>query len=134
MPANEGKCDWRAPYVIIPLRVLTYVTCVFLVGSIIFRCLRFGKETDPFFYIYTVYMPLFIAMLVVADLKIKKILYLFSFLSPWVGKGFFIVFIGFILFDWNQYMEFATSVVCILVGIGYMVYGFRFDDWGEEAR
>jgi hypothetical protein len=63
-----------------------------LLGSIVFRVLRFGKEKDPFFYIYTFYLLLFIVMIIIADLRIKFILKFFSFLAPWIGKGSFMIF------------------------------------------
>ena len=123
--------DWKGKAVVIPLRVITYVMCCFYAGSIIFRVLRFLTEKDPFFFIYTVYLLLFIAMLVVADLKIRKVLDLFSFLEPWLGKGIFIILIGMVLFNWNHYFEFATSFVSLFVGVVYIIYGFKFDNFKD---
>ena len=105
-----------------------------LLGSVIFRCARFGSEEakDPFHYIYTVYLLLFMFMLFIADIKLARILYFFSFLSPWLGKGVFIILIGLMLFDWNHIFEFITCLICIIVGVIYIIYGFRFDDWIKE--
>ena len=56
---------------------------------------------------------------------------LFTFMAPFLGRGIFIIFAGSILFDWNHLAEFFTSLICIIVGILYIIYGFKYDDWSE---
>jgi len=116
---------------------------MFLV-SVGFRCSRFGNKkyigyNDPFFYIYTVYVIIFVVMLFIADIsrlhvKIRKILFLFTFLHQWIGRGMFIIFIGALLFDWHYIFECITSIVSIIVGISFIVYGCFFDKWRNTGE
>lgn len=53
----------------------------------------------------------------------------FTFLNTRKGVGFFMIFIGTLLFDWHEIFELCVSLVLIVMGGLYIFYGFKV---GEE--
>ena len=54
----------------------------------------------------------------------------FTFLDSRKGTGFFMIFIGTLLVDWNHIFELIVSIFLIMIGGLYIFYGFKV---GEEA-
>ena len=111
-----SKLDWNGKTCRAIVLILVGLAIVLLGVVIIIRFLRFGQESSPFFYIWTFYQALFIAMLIISIIRIHRILVFISFLSTKIGVGIFMIFIGTLLFDWNQIFE--MWVACVLGAIG----------------
>lgn len=138
MAKCECKCDrntFTGKIAWVVLHIICWFMCLMFLVSAGFRFARFGKtEPDPFFYIYSIYLVIFVIVLFVADIswlhvKLWKILYLFTFLHQWVGWGSFVIFIGLLLLDWHHAFEFITALVSLIIGIAFIVYGCFFDWW-----
>jgi hypothetical protein len=117
--------DWESHSCKIVVFVLVIFAIVLLGIAIILRLIRFGSESNPFFYIFTLYLALFIAMLVISIIRIERIITYFTFLSTRKGVGFFMIFIGLLLFDWNHLFEMAVSILLLIIGLLYIIYGFK---------
>ena len=77
----------------------------------------FKTESDPFFFLLTFYLIGFSALLVVAELGVKRVLVYVEFMSGRAGKGFFILFVGLLIFDSVRKSDMAISIILVLVGI-----------------
>ena len=97
-------------------KIFNYVACLLLALSVVLRILDFGKSTNPFFYLLTFYLVGFGALLIISELRIKKIITLVMFLNSRFGKGIYLVFIGLILFDEDRKSDMAISIITVLIG------------------
>lgn len=91
-----------------------------LAACAIVRFTIFAKDTrpsDPFFYILTVYLVPFAALLAVAELKYLNVLKYFEFLGYNYGRGIFMIFVALLLFDTTYPVDTAVSIFMTLVGI-----------------
>jgi hypothetical protein len=117
--------DWESHSCKIVVLVLVIFAIVLMGIAIILRLIRFGSESNPFFYIFTLYLVIFIAMLVISIIRVERILTYFTFLSTRKGVGFFMIFIGLLLFDWNHIFEMAVSILLLIIGMLYIIYGLK---------
>ena len=123
---TAAKIDCNSSNFKILMKCLIYFACGLLGICIIIRLIRFGDSGNHlFFYIWTLYLCLFIAMLVVAILRVNKVLFYFRFLRTKQGIGIFMVFVGTLLFDWTEPVEFAIALMLIGVGGAYWAYGCK---------
>ena len=59
--------DIEAPFLLRLAKFLNYCVVFILLIDMVFRFTYFGQTTDPFFYIYTFYMPFIGFMIMVAE-------------------------------------------------------------------
>lgn len=126
-----GAMNWESQSCKVFVMILVCFAILLLGVAIIVRLIRFGSEKNPFFFIFTFYLALFIGLLVISIIKWERVLMYFTFLTTRKGVGMFMIFVGSLLFDWNEIFEMAVSVLLILIGILYIIYGFKV---GEEQR
>lgn len=126
-----GALNWESQSCKVFVMILVCFAILLLGVAIIVRLIRFGSEKNPFFFIFTFYLVLFIGLLVISIIKWERILMYFTFLTTRKGVGIFMIFIGSLLFDWNEIFEMAVSILLIIIGVVYIVYGFKV---GEEQR
>lgn len=115
---NSEKVDRTClVYVTQALNALT-IAC--LVASAIVRFTIFAKDSrpsDPFFYILTIYLVPFAALLAIAELKYLSVLKYFEFLGYNYGRGIFMIFVALLLFDTNYPVDTTVSIFMTLVGL-----------------
>ena len=75
------------------------------------------NPSDPFFYILTFYLPVFAALLLVAELQYERILKYFEFMAGQWGKGMFMIFVALLLFDTNYPADAVISICVVLCGL-----------------
>lgn len=124
-----AKMDWNSHGCKVFIQIMVVFAIAMLGVAIISRLLRFGDESSIFFYFWTIYLMLFIALLVISMLKVQKVLMYFTFLTTRKGVGMFLIFIGSLLFDWNHYFELSVSIILLGIGGLYVFYGLKV---GEE--
>ena len=73
--------------------------------------MRFWESrTDGQFYILACYFVIFAAMIILAIIPVPFVTKFFSFLDGHIGLGLFLVFVGFLMFDWNRQIEFGNCL------------------------
>ena len=95
-----------------------------ILAASIVRFTYFGKDdapTDPFFYILTIYLIPFAALLLAAQLQYQSVLKYFQFIGLMHGKGLFLIFISLLLFDTKYPVDAALSVFMCMVGVFNLV-------------
>ncbi len=100
-------------------RVVAVAGAIFLaiVGIIRFTI----KVTDAQFYIMAIYFLLFAALLVTAVLQVSYIVKWFGFVEDNVGLGLFLIFLGLLVFDWDNKTELGCCVALLGAG-GFNVF------------
>lgn len=76
------------------------------------------------FYILACYFIIFAAMIVLAIIPVTLVTKYFSFLESYSGQGFFLVFVGLLLFNWNRGIEFGNSLYLIAAAALNLFVGF----------
>lgn len=98
-------------------RLLNYICALGMLVDACIRFSRFGEASDPFFYLLTFYLIGFAALLIIAELRLKKILVYVEFLKGRMGKGIYIIIVGLLIFDETRTYDMAISIILVIVGI-----------------
>lgn len=96
-------------------KLLNYLVVFLLLVSVILRFIQFRSESDPFFFLLTFYLLFFAVLLVIAELKIKRIIVFVEFLNGRIGKGVFILFVGLLLFDESRKVDMFIAMFIVLI-------------------
>mmetsp|Transcript_42016 Transcript_42016/g.30233 ORF Transcript_42016/g.30233 Transcript_42016/m.30233 type:complete len:184 (+) Transcript_42016:25-576(+) len=104
-------------------RIFNIITVLFILAAAIVRFTEFSStdESDPFFYLLTLYLIPFGLLLLVAEFQWERILVYLEFLSSQPGKGLYLVFVGLLLFDKDRSSDMVFSVLITFVGIWNML-------------
>ena len=130
-----SKFDWNGKGCKIMILAMIYFAMGLLLTAIIIRFLRFADSGNSlFFYIWTFYLFLFIAMLLISIWRIRIVMFYFRFMRTKQGIGVFMIFIGTLLFDWNQPFELCVSILLVMVGILYFIYGCKVGNPENEEE
>ncbi len=71
---------------------------------------------DLFFYILTLYLVSLSGLLISAELRWPRILVYFEFLKSRIGKGFYIILVGLLVFDERRKISMSLGIALVLVG------------------
>lgn len=85
--------------------------------DVVIRFSYFRTESDPFFFILTFYLIGFAALLIASELGLSSVLVYVEFLNGRAGKGFYILFVGLLVFDISRISDMAISLILIIAGI-----------------
>lgn len=129
-----NKLDWNGKTCRAIVLILVGLAIVLLGVVVIIRFFSFGSESSPFYYIWTFYQILFMAMLVVSIIRVHRVLVFFSFLSTKIGVGIFMIFIGTLLFDWNAIFQMCVAIVLGVIGGLYIFYGIKVGDQDQKEE
>lgn len=113
------------------VRLMNFIAALMMVINAIIRFTDFSDQSDAFFFILTFYLFGFAALLIMAEMRYKKVLVYLEFLKSRIGKGIYIVLIGVIVFDDDRASDVATAIVLTLIGIFNIVVGCMRDNMGE---
>ena len=108
------------------LKLSTFITS----GLLFLTAILNFNSTEPQDIVLSIYIIIFGILLLLCEFG--KCLKYFGFLHNYLGKGFFILFIGFTLtiFVWNSTSGKVSGIICIIFGLlqlfGYIV--FRNED------
>jgi FtsH-binding integral membrane protein len=82
------------------VKVLNYISALLMLVAAILRCIAFKTSTDdPFFFLLTFYLFGFAVLLVIAEIKVKRVIVYVEILNSRIGKGMYVLFVGLLLFD-----------------------------------
>lgn len=100
--------------------VLNLIAAAMIIVCIAYRFIYVKKKEDGanvFFAILTVYLALFILILILAEFKIRFIRKYFNFLDRKIGRGFFIFFMGLLILDKTSALEIILGIFILLIAI-----------------
>lgn len=81
---------------------------------------------DPFYYFLTIYMLPFAVLIVVAEAQYRNVLKYIMFLKSQAGRGIFLMFVGFLVFEEKHPNDIATAILLTLVGTFNLVIAWVF--------
>ena len=99
---------------------MNYMVVIGLLVASVYRFTLFGgedKPTDPFFYMLTIYLIPFAALILCAELRWQRMLKYFEFMGYQHGKGLFCIFVALLLFDTQYPVDTGISIATTFVGI-----------------
>jgi hypothetical protein len=88
------------------------------------RLLDLKTNTDPFFFILSLYLFGFATLLIMAEVRYRKVLVYIEFLKSRIGKGIYVMLIGLLIFDENRRTDTLCAIMIFLVGTFNLVVGF----------
>ena len=99
------------------VRIINFISAGLMILDSILRFVDFATVVDPFFYLLTIYLLGFSALLIIAELRIKRILVYVEFLKSRIGKGIYIALVGLLIFDESRKGDMAISIALVLIGV-----------------
>jgi hypothetical protein len=99
--------------------------------SVILRCIDFTTTTDPFFFLLTFYLFGFLILLILAEIKIRRVIVYVEVLNTRLGKGFYILFVGLLLFDEKRKIDMLLAIFVVLIGIFNVLVACMRDTRGK---
>lgn len=115
------------------VRLMNFISAGAMVVNAVSRFFAFETSTDTFFYLLTVYLCAFAALLILAEIRHKKLLIYCEFLKSRVGKGLFVVMVGLLTFDQDRKFDMITGIGLTLVGIFNIVVACMRDTISSEG-
>ncbi len=79
----------------------------------------------------TFYLLGFATLLVLAELRYKKMLIYLEFLKGRLGKGFYVMLVGLILFDESRKVDMIMGITLVLVGLFNLIVGCMRENQDE---
>lgn len=123
---------------------MNYICAVLMIADAVLRTLTFfdvvyvdTSTGDIFFYILTFYLLTFSGLLLSAELRWPRVLVYFEFLKSRLGKGFYLVLVGLLVFDERRKISLSLGIALVLVGFfNIIVSCMRRDtdqqEWEEQ--
>lgn len=111
--------------------VLNLIACVMIVVCGVMRFVYFKEKKaninifDP---ILSIYIFLFIIILVLAEFRVILIRKYFNFLDRKMGRGWFILFMGLLILEKVTALEIILGIFILLIAVINMIVG-----WGEPS-
>jgi hypothetical protein len=100
---------------------------ILMVICIIMRFTYLG-EVNLFFTILTIYLIVFLVLLVLAELKRMTVRIYFNFLDTKVGRGIFIMFLTLLIMEKDSGLEIGMGIVLLIIALFNIFLG-----WGEGS-
>jgi hypothetical protein len=120
-------------FILKAVRLLSYFCALAMMVDVVIRLCNFHHFVDPFFYLLTFYLIGFAALLVVAELRVKKVLVYVEFLRGRLGKGLYLIVVGLLLFDEYRTSDMTVSLILVIAGIlNIIVSCIRENNKGNE--
>ena len=89
----------------------------------VMRMFDLKDNTDPFFFLLSIYLFGFATLLVLAEIRYKKVLAYIEFLKYRMGKGVYVMLVGLLLFDENRKTDMFSAITIVLVGFFNLIVG-----------
>jgi len=102
------------------VKVLNYICSIAMFLTALIRYSQYDAKVilmDGFYLAFTFYLFIFGILLAAAEYEVIHILKYIEFLITQTGKGFFLIFIGVLLFDNRRTVDLWASLTLTLVGL-----------------
>lgn len=115
------------------VRLMNFASAGVMVYDAVMRMIDLKNNTDPFFFILSIYLFGFATLLILAEIRYRKVLVYIEFLKHRIGKGIYVMLVGLLLFDENRKTDMFCAILIFLVGTFNLVVGcMREKMFGEE--
>ena len=108
-------------------KILNYACAAGMIAVSVLRLVKYegrGFHVDGFYFAFSLYLNLFAVILAAAEFELKLIYKYIEFLVSPLGKGFFLLFAGVLLFDNTILVDLIASICISLVGLSNLVAAF----------
>ena len=99
------------------VKILNYICALLLLTCCVLRSIDFVKSKDPFFFLLTFYLFGFTTLLIIAEIKVRRVIVYVEILNTRLGKGFYILFVGLLLFDEKRKTDMLIAIFIVLIGL-----------------
>lgn len=104
-------------------KLLNFVAAGLMVLDAILRWIDFTNVKELFFIILSLYLLGFAILLVVSELRIRKVLIYIEFLKSRIGLGIYVTLIGLLVFDESRAYDIGISICLVIIGVFNLVVG-----------
>ena len=105
------------------VRLMNFGCAGLMVYDGITRLFDLKDNTDPFFFLLSIYLFGFATLLVLAEIRFRKVLVYIEFLKHRFGKGIYVMLVGLLLFDETRRIDMLSAICIILVGFFNLIVG-----------
>eukprot|EP00347_Sterkiella_histriomuscorum_P011989 403370320 len=116
------------------VRLMNFICALAMVLDAVFRAFDFQKQSDPFYFLLTFYLLGFAALIVLAEIRYRKVLVYLEFLKSRLGKGMYIILVGLLVFDETRKLDMFTGIGLVLVGLFNIIVACMRDVSAEEKQ
>ena len=113
----------RRKYFNFGIKTLNFLCALLLLVDVFIRLSKIDNYTDMYYIILSIYLLLFAILLILSELKIKRVVVYVRFLALRWGIGIYIMLISVLLFNQNKKSEVIIAMVVMMVGIVNVVVG-----------
>ena len=118
------------------MTVMNLIACAMIIICGVMRFVYFVKKDKDekkakiniFDIILSIYIIIFVIILVLAEFRVQRIRKYFNFLDRKMGRGWFILFIGLLILEKVTALEIILGIFILLIAIINMIVG-----WGEPS-
>lgn len=105
------------------VRLMNFACAGLMCYDGVLRLLDLKTHTDPFYFLFSVYLFGFALLLILAEIRYRKVLLYIEFLKHRVGKGIYVMLIGLLLFDEDRKTDMISAIAMVLVGFFNLIVG-----------
>lgn len=106
------------------VRLMNFICAIAMIFVAILRLfMSSSSSSSAFQYLMTFYLIGFSLLLIMAEIRYKKMLVYLEFLKGRLGKGFYVLLVGLLVFDNSNNADMALGVGLTLVGIFNLIVG-----------
>jgi hypothetical protein len=105
------------------VRLMNFGCAAIMCYDGVMRLFDLKDNTDPFFFLLSIYLFGFAALLVLAEIRYKRMLVYIEFLKHRIGKGIYVMLIGLLLFDETRKTDMFSAIIIVLVGFFNLIVG-----------
>eukprot|EP00347_Sterkiella_histriomuscorum_P000686 403374892 len=116
------------------VRLMNFICALAMVIDAVFRAFDFQKQSDPFYFLLTFYLLGFAALIVLAEIRYRKVLVYLEFLKSRLGKGMYVILVGLLVFDETRKLDMFTGIGLVLVGLFNIIVACMRDVSAEEKQ
>jgi hypothetical protein len=117
---------------------LNLVAAALMITCVVFRFIYYtdngASEFKFFSFILTIYLALFVILLVLAEFRVQKIRTYFDVLDSKWGRGWFILFIALLVLEVHTALEVILCILAILIALFNMLVGWNQGSDGKDAQ
>src|SRR4051812_28608062 len=99
------------------VRLMNFIAALLMCIDAFIRFFDFNDENDGFFFILTFYLFGFAALLIMAEMRYKKVLVYLEFLKSRIGKGIYVILVGLLVFDDDRTADTTIGIILCLFGL-----------------
>lgn len=114
------------------VRLMNFACALGMVLDAIVRAFNFQTQSDPFYFLLTFYLLGFAALLILAEIRYKKVIVYLEFLKSRIGKGLYVILVGLLVFDDTRKFDMFIGISLVLVGIFNIIVACMRDTMPDD--